>query len=58
VYQPDEAALPLDPALLNQLNDALQSTSGAETVQLGEMTVKPMNLAQKTLSKIARFFMN
>jgi hydroxyacylglutathione hydrolase len=58
VYQPDEAALPLDPALLIQLNGALQSTSSAETVQLGEMTVKPMNLAQKTLSKIARFFVN
>ena len=58
VYQPDEAALPLDPALLIQLDDAMQSTSGAEIVQLGEMTVKPMNLAQKTLSKIARFFMN
>ena len=58
VYQPDEAVLPLDPALLIQLDDALQSTSSAEIVQLGEMTVKPMNLAQKTLSKIARFFMN
>ncbi len=58
VYQPDEAALPLDPALLLQLNDALQSTSSAETVQLGEMTVKPMNLVQKTLSKIVGFFMS
>ena len=56
VYQPDEAALPLGPALLTQLNDALQSTSSAETVHLGEMTVKPLNLAQKTLSKIVNFF--
>jgi glyoxylase-like metal-dependent hydrolase (beta-lactamase superfamily II) len=58
VYQPDEAALPLTPALLIQLDDALQSTSSAETVHLGEMTVKPMNLVQKTLSKIAKFFMS
>jgi len=58
VYQPDEAALPLDPLLLVQLDDALQSTSSAEMVQLGQITVKPMNLVQKTLSRIAKFFMN
>jgi hypothetical protein len=45
-YQPEEAALPPDPAFLPQLNDKLQSTSSEETLQL----------AQKTLSKIASFF--
>jgi hydroxyacylglutathione hydrolase len=56
IYQPEEAALPLDPALLKQLNDALQLSAKAEKVQLDELTVEPMSRVQKTISKFVRFF--
>jgi glyoxylase-like metal-dependent hydrolase (beta-lactamase superfamily II) len=54
-YQPEEAALPLSPALIKSLAAALDDTPSGQQLDLGEFIVQPMNPLQKTMSNVARW---
>ncbi len=54
-YQPEEAPLPLRPAVIKSLAAALDDTPSEQQLDLGEFIVQPMNALQKTMSNIARW---
>jgi len=54
-FQPEEASLVLDPVILLELNNALDSSDKPSEIQLDELIVSPMNLVQRGVSNIARW---
>jgi len=54
-FQPEEASLVLDPVILLELNNALDSSDKPSEIQLDELIVSPMNFVQRGVSNIARW---
>ena len=55
IYQPEEASLVLDPAILLKLNNALAKNDKSDKIELDELIVAPMNSLQRGVSNFARW---
>jgi hydroxyacylglutathione hydrolase len=56
IYQPDEASLTLMPKDLAALNSALSQSTQSQKIKLDKLTVEPLGVLMKTISKIANWF--
>ena len=54
-FQPEEASLVLDPAILSALNSALARRDKPSEIQRDELIVAPMNFVQRGVSNFARW---
>ena len=54
-FQPQEAALPLDPSVLTDLNNALQTDQREREIVHESPVVPPMNGLQKAISTLGRW---
>ena len=56
IFQPEEAPLVLSPESLAALNSAINKSDKPKKLVLDEFIVVPMNVFQKTISNVARWF--
>ncbi len=55
-YQPEEASLALSPESLAALNSAINTSAKPKKIIFDEFIVVPMNIFQRTISKVAKWF--